>query len=662
MKTKVLMVYPETPETFWSFRHSLKFVGKKANFPPLGLLTVAALLPENYDVRIVDMNVRALRDSDISGSDLVFVSAMLVQKESMEKVIKRCNGFGKPVVAGGPYPTSSWESIEGVDHFVLNEAELTLPEFIEDLEAGMPGKLYRSEAKPDLSMTPIPRYDLIDPRPYSAMVLQYSRGCPFSCEFCEIIELFGRTPRVKPAAQFMGEVDALYRLGYRGSIFIVDDNFIGNKASVKAVLRLLVAWQEDHGKPFQFSTEASVDLAKDEELLDLMARAGFKMAFVGIETPVRESLEGAHKRQNLGLSLVESVHRIQEKGIEVTGGFIVGFDSDPEDIADRQIEFIRDSGITTAMVGLLTALPNTQLYRRLQAENRILGESKGNNTHLLEVNFVPQMEKAALIAAYVKVLTTIYDPRVYFDRCLSLLERLPEETLVNPNLASLRSLLMNGRALILSLVGQSLSPYGREYLRFLAATLRRFPRFFPKAIEMAIYGHNFFTITRVQVRDKWEFAAKLGLVSDRVVEWIRTLPPMAAPAGMEKVFEEIRELRARIADIVRLAGSNPEDAEIVPPLSSLVSAVRNFIDERSGRIAAFVPSESGPRLRAFARTVDRYRARSTTGRSVTGGVKTGHSAGSRPGSVYAKLLAVDDEIDAMIVRIGSIALAGFSVR
>jgi radical SAM superfamily enzyme YgiQ (UPF0313 family) len=494
-KYKVLMIYPEIPETFWSFKHSLKFIGKKSSFPPLSLLTVAALLPERFEARIVDLNVDKLRPKTLAWADLVFVSAMLVQKDSLERVISRCKALGKVVVAGGPYPTSSYESIEGVDHFVLGEAEITLAPFIADWEAGAAKRVYRSEERADLALTPPPRYDLVDMRRYSSMLLQYSRGCPFSCEFCEIVELFGRRPRVKGARQFLAEVESIYALGYRGSVFIVDDNFIGNKIEVKKLLPALARWQEERGRPFSFFTEASVDLAKDEELLDLMVSAGFNMAFVGIETPVEASLALTNKRQNLGVSLLDSVRRIQEKGIEVTGGFILGFDADPADIAERQISFIRESGISTAMVGLLTALPGTRLYRRLFSEGRILGESTGENTHARELNFVPRMAKSELIAAYAAVLKAIYEPKAYFERCLTLLKRLPRRASVNRSFPGFLATLANIRALVMSLVGQGFSSYGAHYFRFLGSVLRERAWLFPKAVELAILGSNLIKTT-----------------------------------------------------------------------------------------------------------------------------------------------------------------------
>jgi len=642
------MVYPEMPETFWSFKHSLRFIGKKATFPPLSLLTVAALLPERYDATIVDMNVRRLSRRDIEAADIVFVSAMLVQKESLERVIRRCKELGKPVVAGGPYPTSSHASIEGVDHFVLNEAEVTLPDFIRDWEAGAARKVYSSDERPDLSRSPAPRYDLIDMRPYSAMMLQYSRGCPFDCEFCEIVELFGRAPRVKGTEQFIGEIDGLRALGYRGDVFIVDDNFIGNKRSIKELLRALAAWQEANGRPFRFYTQASIDLAADDELLGLMAATGFTMAFVGIETPVEASLELAHKKQNLGISLTQSVHRIQERGIEVTGGFILGFDSDPADIADRQIELIRESGITTAMVGLLTALPGTRLYRRLEAEGRILGESTGNNTLSLELNFEPKMDRARLVGSYVEVLKAIYDPRAYFDRCLSLLRRLPELPSTNRGFGDARSALTNVRAFLRSLVAQTFSPYGLQYLRFLARALRETPRVFPKAVEMAIFGHNLFKTTRKYVGKAWRDSRTAARSFARSEAMMRRLGARAAPEGFEALLGQLIRARSRLAAVVRIEdGKIPLIAIAERALSSLAASIEALAADRYRRLIELMRASDDAGRILYSKAIARYRR----------AFVDAEQADTVPKSAYHAFATLARAIDAMVADIASLAPA-----
>ena len=581
MTTNVLMVYPEIPETFWSFKHSLAFIGKKATFPPLSLLTVAALLPSRYSVRIIDLNVERLKSKDIDAADLVFVSAMLVQRVSLERVIARCKERGKTVVAGGPYPTSSCESIEGVDYFVLGEAELTLPSFIADWESGRAKRIYASDQRADISLTPPPRYDLIDMRPYSSMLLQYSRGCPFNCEFCEIVELFGRVPRVKGALQFLAELESLYALGYRGDIFIVDDNFIGNKAQVKELLRILSVWQEDHGRPFSFFTEASIDLAKDEELLDLMVSAGFTMAFIGIETPVEASLELTGKRQNIGISLLDSVHRIQAKGIEVTGGFILGFDADPADIAERQIAFIRESGIATAMVGLLTALPGTRLFKRLLAEGRILGESSGENTHALELNFIPKIPAPELVASYEAVLKAIYEPGAYFERCLAFLRRLPRRGSASRGFGGARSALSDCRALILSLLRQGFSRHGERYFGFLGSVLIERARLFPKAVELSIKGYNLFKTTEGYLSEAQSWRAGQAQPLALETARINSLGRGPAPLGFRALFAQIVDLRRGLGELerARRPETQPEEGD---PFAAELSPRRERLRPRPG--------------------------------------------------------------------------------
>src|SRR5215468_966632 len=324
---KTLLVYPEFPDTYWSFRHALSFEGKRSAYPPLGLLTVSAMLPDAWERRLVDMNIQPLKPSDIKWADVVFASAMIVQKDSLRRVVELCKAEGKRVVIGGPYATSGAKYLSQADHIFLGEAETTLPVFIRDLERGAPKHIYQAAERPSLSATPIPDFHLADLRRYSAMPVQYSRGCPFQCEFCDIIEIYGRVPRTKSNEQMLAELDALLRTGWRGSVFIVDDNFIGNKRNVKRLLPELAEWHERNGRPFAFLTEASVNLADDEELLEGMRRAGFRSVFLGIETPVEESLKEARKTQNTRKNLLDSVKKIQSYGMEVIGGFIVGFDS-----------------------------------------------------------------------------------------------------------------------------------------------------------------------------------------------------------------------------------------------------------------------------------------------------------------------------------------------
>lgn len=494
---KILMVYPEFPSTYWSYEYALGFTGKRSLLPPLGLMTVAAMLPEEYDVSLIDLNVSSEGvEEEIEKADLVFLSAMIIQKESFDEIIRLCEDAGKPVVAGGPYPISSHEHIEGVSHFVLDEAEITLQDFLRDYENGCAKKMYRSDGeKPDLSLSPVPRFDIIDVDAYQMMSLQYSRGCPFNCEFCDIIEMFGRKSRVKGVDQFIRELDAVYETGFTGNLFVVDDNFIGNKKEVKHLLPKIAEWQKEKNYPFKLSTEASINLAHDEALLDMMVASGFNMVFVGIETPDQETLALTKKCQNLQGNIIDDIKTIQEAGIEVTGGFIVGFDSDKEDIFQRQLDFIQEAGIPVAMVGMLTALPNTQLYRRLKAENRLTEESSGNNTHRLNLNFLPKMSLDTIVSGYRNLLKKIFSPKLYFKRCMTLLKKKPRDTLMRKKVKKEEI-----RAFFYSLFRQTFSGYGLRYILFLLRSLFHSKIHFPEAVALAIKGHHFFTLTRQILR------------------------------------------------------------------------------------------------------------------------------------------------------------------
>jgi radical SAM superfamily enzyme YgiQ (UPF0313 family) len=485
---KILLVYPRYPDTFWSFRHALKFISKKANFPPLGLLTVAAMLPPEWEKRLADLNVKALSDEDIRWADYVFISAMVVQTDSTKEVITRCNELGIRVVAGGPLFTTGYEEFEGVDHFVLGEGEVTLPRFLADLAEEHPQHIYTSDERPDIRKTPVPLWSLIDMKNYSAMSLQYSRGCPFDCEFCDIIVLNGHRPRTKNRQQMVDELEALYNHGWRGSLFVVDDNFIGNKKKLKSeTLPAIIEWSKKKKYPFMFFTEASINMADDEKLMDLMAEAGFNRVFIGIETPNEESLVECHKLQNRNRDLATSVKVIQNHGFEVQGGFILGFDSDPASIFRKQINFIQNTGIVTAMVGLLNAPKGTKLYQRLKKENRLLKDMSGDNTDF-SINFIPKMKYETLVDGYKHVLDTIYSPRHYYERMVSFLkEYKPRKT---AGISQLRFSHITSFVKTIWFLG--VTNKGRRYFwRLLILTLLRRPRHFALSIGLSVSGFHF---------------------------------------------------------------------------------------------------------------------------------------------------------------------------
>lgn len=488
---RVLLVYPEFPPSFWGFRYAMKLIGRKSSMPPLGLLTVAGMFPEDgYELKLIDMNVTPLEDEHITWADLVLTSTMIVQQKSLREVIARCNRIGVPIVAGGPHPTSFHDEIEGVDHFLLDEAEEIFPQFLEDFENGKAKKMYRSSKKPDVTKTPPPRFDLINLNAYGSMALQFSRGCPFDCEFCDITKLFGRAPRTKTNEQMLAEFDLLYDLGWRRPVFLVDDNFVGNKRDAMRMLPAIAGWQKEKGYPFSLYTEASVTLVEFEPLMDAMVDAGLTMVFLGIESPNPDTLKRSNKNQNTkkGVDnyLLHAVRTLQGKGIEVTGGFILGLDGDGPEVFDAQINFIQEAGIPIAMVGLLTALRGTNLYHRLEREGRLLGESTGNNLDII-LNFIPEMERQTLINGYKRILTTLYDPTLsnYFKRCWTLLKNLKPVKYSVRYVGKTEML-----ALVRSLWRQLFSKHGPAYLRFLLKTIFCYPRMFPEAVRLAIMGYH----------------------------------------------------------------------------------------------------------------------------------------------------------------------------
>ena len=496
--SNVLLVYPEQPPTFWGADYALEMSGVKAIFPPLGLLTVAAMFPPGYELRVVDMNVIPLEDSHLGWADLVFTSTMLTQQPSLRAVVERCNRAGVPVVAGGPHPTTFHEDIEGVDHFVLDEVEETFAEFLRDLENGTARPIYREPRKPDVTRTPVPRFDLIDMKNYATMSVQFSRGCPFDCEFCDIIKLYGRVPRTKSPEQVVAELESLYRVGWRGPVFLVDDNFIGNKRDAMNLLPEIAEWQRARGYPFILMTEASANLARMDKLMHAMTEAGFDTVFVGIETPNPEALLKTKKPQNTSKHeenyIFNAVRKIQRAGMQVQGGFILGLDGDDEGVFDAQIEFIQEAGIPMAPVYLLTALKGTDMYERLKSENRLLDTPIG--TSAMPLNFKTEMSHGTLIEGYMRVIATIYDPTLenYFMRCLTLFKHWEPV----PHLRKQKSEaeIVGGIMRVRGRLSARQVPF---YSRFIARVSRDHPRMLPDAIYLAAMGHHFERIARQQI-------------------------------------------------------------------------------------------------------------------------------------------------------------------
>jgi len=415
---KVLLVYPLFPQTFWSYDTLLDLVGLKVLFPPLGLITVAGILPQEWEFKLCDRNIRPVTEAEWEWADLVILSAMIVQKQDLIDQIQEAKQRGKLVAVGGPYPTSVPDELQdaGADFLVLDEGEITLPLLVEALAKGETSGVLRATEKPDVTITPIPRYDLLEFDAYDSMSVQFSRGCPFQCEFCDIITLYGRKPRTKDPQQLLKELDYLYELGWRRGVFMVDDNFIGNKRNVKRLLKELKVWQAEHNYPFRFNTEASVDLAQDPELMDLMVECYFDAVFLGIETPDEDSLTLTKKFQNTRGSLLEAVDIITRHGLRPMAGFIIGFDGEKKGAADRIIRFVEQAAIPTAMFGMLQALPTTALWDRLEKEGRLFYGGRQDINQRTLMNFIPTRPIEEIAQEFVDAFWKLYDPEVFLDR------------------------------------------------------------------------------------------------------------------------------------------------------------------------------------------------------------------------------------------------------
>jgi radical SAM superfamily enzyme YgiQ (UPF0313 family) len=489
----ILLVYPECPETFWSYTHALGFINKKALMPPIGLLTIAAMLPADWGKRLVDMNVRRLTDDDLKWADKVFIGGMSIQRQAARRVIARCKAAGKTVIAGGPLFTFEYAIFEDVDHFVLNEAELTLPQFIADLQRGDPQHIYHTHDYADLKETPAPLWQLADLKKYATIGVQFSRGCPFNCEFCNVTAMLGRHPRTKTGEQLVAELEGLHRAGWRGTVFVVDDNLIGNLPALKNdLLPALTRWQEKRG-PVSLTTQVSINLADDLDLARSMVRAGFDTVFVGIETPNPTALEECGKSQNRGRNLAEDIKNLQHVGLEVQGGFILGFDGDTSSIFQTMVDFIQNSGVVTAMVGLLQSAPGTKLHARMRQEGRLLGNASGDNADG-RTNILPRMGLQKLLDGYKGVMERIYYAGPYYQRVRTFLREF------RPTHGS-RPIRVSHLATFVRCLYR-LGMTGRErweFWRLLIWTMLRRPLLISDAMRLAIYGYHYRTVFRTKV-------------------------------------------------------------------------------------------------------------------------------------------------------------------
>ena len=489
----VLLIYPEFPDAIWNFRHALKFIGKKTYSPPLGLLTVAAMLPKSWELRLIDLNITKLTDDDLEWADYAFISAMSVQWESALQSITRCKKAGVRIVAGGPLFMCDYGQYEEIDHFVLNEAELTLAPFLDDLGRGGAKRFYRSSEFADISKTPIPLWELVDLNSYASMNIQLSRGCPYNCEFCNLTTLFGRIPRTKGVEQIVNELNYIYSLGWNGSVFCVDDNFMSNKKYLKSeMLPALIEWRK--GKPgITFYTEVSINLADDQQLLQMMTEAGFNQVFVGIETLDDESLDKCGKKQNKNRNLVENVRHIQRAGLQVMAGFIVGFDTDTPDIFRRQIDFIQQSGIIMANIAVLQAPPGTRLHARLEKEGRVKGNTLFDFLNGA-TNILPKMDINTLRDGYKSIIRHIYATEHYYKRVKTFFREYKQPKIKTS--LRLKHFVILGRSFYY------LGINGKEqffFWKLLCWTYFRNPKLIPLAVELAIKGHHFNKVVELHV-------------------------------------------------------------------------------------------------------------------------------------------------------------------
>jgi radical SAM superfamily enzyme YgiQ (UPF0313 family) len=552
-----LLVYPRFPVTYWGFQYTLRLIGKRASLPPLGLITVAALLPNHWHLRLVDLNVQDLRDDDLQWADLVFTGGLLIQVDSIQKTITRARALEVPVAVGGPAPTTSPELFREANVVFRGEAEGRIDELVRALTQRSNSRRVceKPASYPDMTTVPVPRFDLLDISEYASLSVQYSRGCPFQCEFCDIIEIFGRKPRVKAPEQVIDELEAIYRLGYKGTLFFVDDNFIGNRPAVKRLLPIVRDWQRKRGHPFELYTEASVDLAADPQLVHGMVDAGFSSVFLGIETPSVKALEQAKKLQNLRVDPSEAIDRITRAGIEVMGGFIVGFDSDGPEIFAQQRRFLSRQPVPLAMAGLLTALPGTALWRRLKTEGRLRQRSNGDP--FSRQNFAPTMSEEALLRGYRELMEWLYSPNEYYGRCEAYLRRVGSVS------ASRASTLGEVGALLRTIwhVGVR-SPRRRLFWRLMGRALLRGRSKVRQAVVHAAQGEHLIRYTREQVVPRMEVA----------------LAEVRAEVEASRLARQIHDTTPKGLD----SKPPPEEASRPPHRSSASAVHRPATREQSG--------------------------------------------------------------------------------
>lgn len=481
---KILLVYPQYPETFWSFKHALSFIRKKAMVPPLGLLTIASMLPDGFETKLIDLNIESLEEKDLLWADFVFISAMITQKDSVYKIVDKCKKLNVKTVAGGPLFIDLHTEFPDIDYFVLDEGEVTLPLFLEDLKNKNLQKYYRSNEKPDIKKSPIPKWKLVNQKAYGHMPIQYSRGCPYDCEFCGVVRLNGRVPRTKTPDQVIRELEALCDSGWNGPVFFVDDNFIGNKKETKSFLKSLAQWRNSQKAKLTFNTEVSLNVADDEELMRMLRNAGFNSLFIGLETPSEESLNECGKLQNKNRNIEDSLITLYRNGFQVSAGFIVGFDSDDTSIFKRQIDFIQNSGVVVAMVGLLNVLPGTRLYKRLQSENRLLHHSSGNNTDF-SINFIPKINTDVLIEGYKEIVKTVYNGKEYYDRVLTFIKHY--NTYVNENMCWEHLYALFKSIICMGILDETRFYYWKAFF----ISLFKYPHAFTRFIATSVYYAHF---------------------------------------------------------------------------------------------------------------------------------------------------------------------------